>query len=252
MSFFALSDLHIRGSDDPLYESLLKVIRDRARGGDTLVLAGDVFDFFVGDKLIFIAQYSRFFAELGAASQRGVKIHYIEGNHDFLLRRAFAGIPAIEVHSHHVTEELDGKRFYVAHGDTVDQTDYGYLALRMFLRSPIIRAFVKFFPGSLINWIGETGSRRSRQSQENSPKLAHQYPCDRFERIRKVFRSFAAERLTEGFDFVVLGHCHDLDEMRFQIGGRTGQYVNVGYPRVHGSFLSWERDDEYIRREALP
>jgi hypothetical protein len=72
------------------------------------------------------------------------------------------------------------------------------------------------------------------------------------ERLRKIYRSYAAERLAEGYDYVVMGHCHDLDEMSFQIGGRAGQYVNVGFPRVHGSYLSWSPGDEKIMRERMP
>jgi hypothetical protein len=49
-----------------------------------------------------------------------------------------------------------------------------------------------------------------------------------------------------------MGHCHDLDEKTFKIGSRIGQYVNVGYPRVHGSLLSWKEGEEKIGREKLP
>ena len=72
------------------------------------------------------------------------------------------------------------------------------------------------------------------------------------ERLRNLYRSYAAERIARGCDFVVMGHCHDLDEKSFVIDGRPGQYVNVGFPRAHGSFLSWSPGDERIQRERLP
>jgi hypothetical protein len=71
------------------------------------------------------------------------------------------------------------------------------------------------------------------------------------QRIRKVYRNYAAERLLQGYDFVVLGHCHDLDEMCFSIGDREGQYINVGYPRIHDTYLIWEPGEPKIRREPL-
>jgi hypothetical protein len=58
--------------------------------------------------------------------------------------------------------------------------------------------------------------------------------------------------VAEGYDYVVMGHCHDLDEMSFKVGERVGQYVNVGYPPVHGSYLSWSPGDEKIMRERMP
>lgn len=245
----AVSDLHVTGADDPIYRSLLSLIRDRAEAGDTLVLAGDLFDLFVGNKAIFVSRYSEFLRELAQAGRRGVRIHYIEGNHDFHVSRAFGGIPGLTVHAHDVAVEVGGKRFFFAHGDTVDPSDVRYRLLRGFFRSPLMRAFVVVAPGEWIDWIGQTSSRRSRASR---PDLPQELPLGSMERLRRLYRNYAAEQLSRGYDFVVMGHCHDLDEMSFNIGGRTGQYVNVGYPRVHGSFLSWAPGEERIQREKLP
>ncbi len=249
MSVYIVSDLHIWGPDDPLYSVLLALIGNQAKVDDVLVLAGDVFDLFVGSKAIFKKRYSEFFSALNRAGQRGVKIHYIEGNHDFLLGRAFARVQGLELHSESVSLEVQGKRFFVTHGDQADRRDFGYLILRAFFRSVPIRCLIWLVPGSWLDRLGRWSSRRSRNK---NPLLVSQLPLERREVLRKVYRSFAAERLAQGYDFVVMGHCHDLDEMFFQIGGRPGQYVNVGFPRVHGSFLSWVPGEDKIHRERLP
>lgn len=249
MSLFVVSDLHIRGSEDPVYLSLLSLLRDRARAGDTFVLAGDVFDLFIGAKAVYIERYHAFFDELRKAGERGVDLHYIEGNHDFLLRKAFEGIPRLKLYTHDFSVEMSGKRFFFAHGDTVNRSDYTYRGLRAFFRSPFIRFIVWAFPG---RWVDAIGGWSSKTSRSAKPELPRALPPQKMESLRKIYRSFAAERLAEGFDFVVMGHCHDLDEMSFQIGGRSGQYVNVGYPRVHGSYLSWSPGDEKIQRERMP
>lgn len=244
-----VSDLHIWGPEDPLYRSLLSLLKEKAQPGDTVVLAGDVFDLFVGNKKLFLERFSEFFSALRACGERGVRLHYIEGNHDFHLRGAFAGIPGFQVHSHHVALELGEKRFFVAHGDTVDRSDYGYRALRVFFRSPVMKALVYALPGSWLDKIGKESSRKSRGAK---PLLPVELPIDRIERLRRIYRNFAVERMSEGYDFVVLGHCHDLDQASFKIGARSGQYVNVGYPRVHGSFLSWGPNEAEINREPMP
>lgn len=249
MNLFILSDLHIWGREDPLYSSLLALLRARAQSGDTVVMAGDLFDLFVGNKPIFLERYSEFFTEIRAAGDRGVRLYYIEGNHDFLIRKAFEGVKGITIHSRDVSVEIGGKKFFFAHGDLVDRKDYGYLAWRAFFRSPVMKTVVTLLPGSAVDWIGNTLSKRSRGKK---PVLPSGLPADRVESLRKAYRSYAAECLSRGYDFVVMGHCHDLDEMSFSIGGRTGQYVNVGYPRIHGSFLSWSPGEDKIRRERLP
>ena len=161
----------------------------------------------------------------------------------------FGKIPGLVVHRREFELELAGRRFFFAHGDLVDRKDYGYLALRAFFRSPLMRAFVAVMPGGVIDWIGHSSSRASSGAK---PRLPAQLPQGRLEYLRNIYRSYAAERLAHGCDYVVMGHCHDLDEKSFVIGGRSGQYVNVGYPRAHGSFLSWAPGDENIQREKLP
>ena len=58
--------------------------------------------------------------------------------------------------------------------------------------------------------------------------------------------------MKSGFDFVVMGHCHDRDEMTFRLGARSGHYMNIGYPRVHGCYVEWRPGDEQLRRVAMP
>jgi UDP-2,3-diacylglucosamine hydrolase len=249
MALFVVSDLHIWGSEDPLYGSLVKLARDRVSSNDVLVLAGDIFDVFVGNKKVFVQEYEDFISALKQASSKGVRVHYIEGNHDFLLKSVFAGCTGIQVHSEAVEIELENKKFFLAHGDLANSKDYGYRVLRAFLRSLFLRTVVAVVPGWFVRAVGE---RSSKYSRVLTPRNPIELPIEKRERLRKVYRSFAAEKLAEGFDFIVMGHCHDLDEKTFIIGSRIGQYVNVGYPRIHGSLLSWHAGEDKITREKLP
>lgn len=248
MNLFILSDLHILDANDPIYFSLLSLLRQRVSPGDTVVFAGDIFDLFVGNKSIFLKKYNEFFNVLSEVVHRGVRIFYIEGNHDFLIQGAFRKVPGISIHHREVSLEIGGKRFFIIHGDTVDRSDYGYRMIRAFFRSPLMRALVWICPGQ---WLDRIGQASSRYSRDHKPRLFSEIPIERRERLRCIYRSFAAEKISEDFDFVAMGHCHDLDEMSFNIGGRTGQYINVGFPRVHGSILRWSPGELTILREPL-
>jgi UDP-2,3-diacylglucosamine hydrolase len=249
MALVVISDLHIWGREDPLYHSLVSLVQERVHSGDTLVLAGDIFDVFVGNKKVFVQEYSRFIEALKAASDRNISIHYVEGNHDFLLKSVFSECKGVKVHAESVGLEIDQKKFFFAHGDLANPKDYGYRFLRAFLRSLFLRAVVVLVPGWFVKMVGE---RSSKYSRALAPRNPGELPIERRERLRDAYRSFAASKMTEGFDFIVMGHCHDLDEKMFKIGSRVGQYVNVGYPRVHGSLLSWQSGEEKISREKLP
>jgi UDP-2,3-diacylglucosamine hydrolase len=248
MTLHILSDLHIYGADDPLIEPLISVFSERAKPHDVIVLAGDIFDLFVGNKRTFTDRYQPLIQAMSKAAKNHVKFHYIEGNHDFLLKNVFLDVPNLELHSEEVVLEMNGKKFYIAHGDQVDQNDYGYRLLRGLLRSLPMRLLLSALPGTWIDAIGNSSSGASRRKR---PTLAAGLDTSKVEYLRKTYRSFAAEKLTEGYDFIVLGHCHDLDEKSFRIGERFGQYINVGYPRSHHSYLTWSAGESKIQRERF-
>lgn len=250
MRLLAISDLHISDTDDPLYGSMLRLIRDELKAGDCLVLAGDVFDLFVGGKSVFIERYGAVLHELREASTRDVRIEYIEGNHDFHLERALRSIPSLKLHAHSARVEMGGKRFYLEHGDTIDRQDYGYRVLRGFFRSPLMKSLIAIMPGA---WLDSIGQKSSDASRSHRPRLPQNLSADRLARLRTVFREHALKQLKAGNDFVILGHCHDLDEVRYNLSGRLAQYANVGYPRVHGVYLCFdsERPEEGLVRLPL-
>lgn len=247
MRLLAISDIHIKDERDPLYASTIRLIESTQKG-DVLVLGGDIFELFVGKKQVFLERFSKFLAAVRAACHRAVEVHYIEGNHDFQLKEVYGDIPGVQLHELEFSKEINGKRFYFAHGDLADRRDYGYRFLRGFFRSLPFRAFVKVAPD---RWIEAIGAGLGDQSRMGRPKSVMDYPGEKLEKLRTTYRNFAAEKVRQGFDFVVLGHCHDLDQKVFQIDGRKCQYINIGFPRIHGSFISWSPGADWIEREAL-
>jgi UDP-2,3-diacylglucosamine hydrolase len=246
MRLFAVSDLHIEGPDDPLYRNLLKWIHDHPRNGDTLVFVGDLFDLFIGTTKLFSERYHAFIDELKAASNRGVQIHYLEGNHDFLLNKIFETVSNVRIYTGDFDCSLGGKRFLFSHGDLANPKDFSYRILKKFYRSPLMRAFYKWAPGRFVDEFGKSNSKISRARK---PLLPQDLPAPKLEVLRTTYRNFAVEQIEAGYDFVIMGHCHDLDEMSFKLGDRVGQYINVGYPRVHGTFLYWEPELNQIERK---
>ena len=232
MKLFVLSDLHLTGPEDPFYSKTLGWIQTYVKSADILVLAGDIFDLYVGKKAYFRKRFHEFHQLMEQLLERGVKIHYIEGNHDFRLRGVFPR--SVEIHEAEVTVSFERYSAFIAHGDLVDPSDHGYRALRAFFRSPPFSLFIDRAPDGWIKKIGETLSHKS-QLQQGRRRSNSEDEAARQERTRKIYRSYAAERIATGAQFVVLGHCHLLDEFKFQVEGRAGHYMNMGYPKTHES-----------------
>ncbi len=232
MKIVIISDIHITGSSDPFYKKLLTLIEREIKGGDTLVLAGDIFDFLVGEQPKMNQQYSEFFDLLRKKGSEGAKIEFIEGNHDFHLESTLTKIQNCRLSPSEVIVETGKNRVYIAHGDLVDKADYGYRLLRSVFRSPFIRFAAYALPEAVVSWIGEASSKTSRALRGK----------ERIEYIRKIFKAFSERKLQEGFNAVVLGHCHDLHEF--------GNYMNVGHPKTHGTFVVYT-DEAGLQRKPL-
>ncbi len=250
MKLWSISDLHIQDENDPLYEELLNLIDQQVGSSDVLVLAGDIFELFVGAPRFFKKKYTRFLELLQKKGSAGARIVFIEGNHDFHLKQALSDIKNLEVYPDEVALTFAHKKFYVAHGDLVDAKDHGYRALRRIFRSPIIKGVALALPGGAVDQIGQKASLLSQKSRSLFKKgqSTRTLSTERLPRIRNIFRSFAAEKIKEGFDFVLLGHCHDLDEMSFKVSDREGHYMNMGYPRVHRSCVVWTLGEPKLSR----
>jgi UDP-2,3-diacylglucosamine hydrolase len=248
VKLISISDIHILSEEDPYYAILLDLISKQIQAGDYLILAGDIFDFLLGRSGDIRRRYKKFFDHLESIGNLGAQIHYIEGNHDFHLKQIFAGLPNCHVHESEVTLTLAGKNFYIAHGDLIDKNDVGYLRLRKVLRSSLTGAIANFLPEMVLQTIGAKSSSLSQLSRKNrsvdSRKSSMEY-------MRKIFRQFVKDKITSGYDFVILGHCHDADELSFQVGDRTGHYMNVGYPKEHRNYIRWEDGQSKFSRVTL-
>ncbi len=248
MNLFVISDLHISNDHDPNYFALLSLMKNRINKEDIFVLAGDIFDLLIGNKSLFTQRYSRFIQLIQEMTLKGIEIHYIEGNHDFYLKQLFRNVNGITIHPHHVTLKLGDLQFYIAHGDTVDRSNVPYLILRVILRNMLVKHFIHWIPNQWIDQIGKWSSQASRSRRLK--KSAHSSVV-KLEWTRKVYRKFALEKFKKGYDFVILGHSHDLDEMPVLIHHRSCHYLNMGYPKIQKTLIRWSSSQKKISREDL-
>ncbi|MBS1959791.1 MAG: UDP-2,3-diacylglucosamine diphosphatase [Bdellovibrionales bacterium] len=243
MKLWVFSDLHLEEST--LYHEFLSLLEVGVARGDQVVFAGDIFDLFVGNSTYFKLKFKSFFDILKVLNSRGVVPHYIFGNHDFNLDHAFEGLQ-IGLHDERVTIEVpapDGrKKIYVAHGDLIDPSDVNYIRMRKLFRSAPARILSSSLPGT---WIEKFGRMISRKSDQKMADLPESWSAERRDHLRRLFREFAYVKNRQGFDYVILGHCHDLDE-------QEPFYFNMGYPPVHRQFLLYDSEIGRVQRHKFP
>lgn len=244
-----LSDTHLRQDTAENYRFLLKLCQDllkeiherdqektkissaaaaSQRPVDALYLMGDFFDFWFckGDR--YYPGFGRIIQCLKQIKDLGVQIHLFEGNHDFFLEDYFADRLGFAVYRDDASIDLDGRRFYVAHGDLVDQSNRRYLLLRKFLRSRFIYALQKILPSRLLWWIALISSDTSKAMWAQTGKRLNDKMC-----------RFALDICAKGYDGVILGHSHQPMLWEFAVSGDQKVLVTLGDWLNYRSFLDY-------------
>jgi UDP-2,3-diacylglucosamine hydrolase len=144
-----------------------------------------------------------------------VPVEYLIGNHDFGHRDYFETELNIPVHHSDIERELNGKKFYIAHGDGKALNDTGYLMLRKILRNRLNLWLYSWIHPDIGIWLAEKVSGGSRAYTDQRDALQKQ----------DGLRLFAEKKIAAGIDYVVMGHRHKPEMI--DIDGK-GTYINLG------------------------
>ncbi len=234
-----LSDLHLWGPEDPLYRALLNFIDDKLRPDDKFFLVGDVFDLFIGNKSVFRERYYELISRIRGLGSRGVEVYYIEGNHDFQIESVFDDCPHVHLYADTIHYEFDGRKILFCHGDRINWKDWSYQIFRAFTRNLFTQCVIEAVPGPFIDKIGSTMSKASRGSHYEAS-----------EQVVTMFRNYACDKISKGYDFVIMGHSHHMDDMRFRVAGHEGQYLNCGYPRKDRRYLELNQGQDFFELKS--
>ena len=205
-----IADAHLRSPDDRNYRLLLRFLKELPGKADMLVIAGDFFEFWLGDSPDAFPHYKPVLEALETVTEKGVKLIFFEGNHDFHLGSYFKRAFNAEVFPDKADITIDGKRLYICHGDLINRADYSYLALRFIFRNPLTCLLAKILPSSVPTFIAERLGKRSKGN--------HKAAATRWD-YKQLVREFAAARFEDGFDTVVTAHYHR--PLYEQTGGKT-------------------------------
>ncbi len=229
MAHYFFSDVHLgygdAATDRAREDRLLRFLRTIAPSADTLVIVGDLFDFWFDYRTVIPRGHVRTIAALAGFVERNCPVYYLLGNHDFGHRDFFAKELGVHVAADDLPLELDGKRIYVSHGDGKAHRDTGYRILKRILRNRVNQTFYRMLHPDIGIGLASWSSRNSRAYTDKKDYG----PVDGLE-------EFARAKLREGFDYVVMGHRHSPQV----VGEGRGMYVNLGDWLFHNSYAVLE------------
>lgn len=224
-----IADAHLREWDFEQQTRIIRFLEREKRNLETLVILGDLFEFWFGFEPFAFEGYKPVLDKLEELVKGGVHIRYTEGNHDFGLGTYFEDTLGAQIDVNDAVIDLDGKRIYMAHGDLVNRKDRFYRIFRRVLKNPFTYWIMRRAgPRASKKVAAFLSSISTGRREEESP-----------EKSERTFQHFAMKKVGEGFDVVILAHNHLPQSCSFEIDGKQTHYFNVGDWLDHFSFLRY-------------
>lgn len=233
---YFLSDLHLGAryfADPREHERMvcrwLREIGPRAR---RIYLLGDVLDYWFEYRHVVPRGFTRFFGTLADLADSGVEITWLTGNHDIWIFDYLPREIGFRLVDGPLEETIDGRRFYMAHGDGLGPVPPGERLMRAVFRSrPLQRLFAAVHPrwtvGLAYGWSASNRTRRKVEAPSPEPLL------------KWVCRNKRPE-----VDYYLFGHYHLMFD-REVCGSRVmilGDWIsNMSYAVFDGKELRLEK-----------
>lgn len=196
-------DAHVRARTVEV-ERLSDFLWGVCRQYNMAFLMGDIFEFFYGGVTDRHPLLMPLMERMKALVSEGIKIFFLEGNHEFRLSGEKDGV----VFARQLEVELDGMKVFLSHGDGVDN-------------SPLKRILSSYPFARLAYLLGPTLSFRIAMAARLFLSRRRRISD---ERISSRLREYAIG-LSSGYDVVILAHSHKKERCELK-DGRL--YLNTG------------------------
>jgi UDP-2,3-diacylglucosamine hydrolase len=220
---FVLSDVHLGPAPAEAERTLLALLERARTEARSVVLNGDVFDFWFEWRHVMPRAGFRVLAAIAALREAGVEVLWIAGNHDCWGGEILTHDVGVTYHTGPWRGALGGWSALVEHGDGLrDREDAPYRRLRTVLRNPLAIRLFRWLHPDLATRIALRSSHTSRNMR----------PRDGGEGLKRV----AIERLAAdpSLQLYVYGHTH-APMLGTAEGG--GAYANPGAWMDEPTFL---------------
>jgi len=223
-----ISDLHLCPTRPRITELFERFLRETAADAEALYILGDLFEYWAGDDDLGDPFNAHIAGILNETAKRGVRVHVMHGNRDFLLGDLFMAQAGASFLPDPLQMELYGHSTLLLHGDTLCTDDQDYLAFRAMVREPHWQA--NFLAKPLAARKAQIEELRRRSETEKSMKAADIMDANP-QAITHLLREHRYPRLIHGHTHRPARHEHRLDGMLCERWVLPDWYETGGYLR---------------------
>ena len=154
--------------------------------------------------------YTRFLGKLSELTDLGVEVHFFIGNHDIWCKRYLTEECGVIMHYEPVTVDIDGKLFYLAHGDGLGDPDRKFRLLRGMFHNPVLQWLFAGIPSRWGLTFGLEWAKHSRLKHEREG--APRYMGEQNEPLIRYSKEYLQHH--PDINYFIYGHRHiELDLM---------------------------------------
>lgn len=242
------SDIHLGPEAPATAAAFFRFLEQAAAEADALILAGDIFDAWIGDDAALHDPEPWLEASVVALRHTAAHIPLWlgRGNRDFLLGETFARHARARLLPEPVLLQTDAGPVLLAHGDEFCTADHGYQRFRRFVRRPNVQRAYLALPLGVRRQIAAWARGRSMQANRYKPADIMDVETSAVE---------AALRAS-GAGTLIHGHTHRPARHALTVDGRTCErlvlpdwdFDHVETPR--GGWIAIDRDGVHLREIA--
>ena len=208
---YIISDTHLGVAPREIERDLLRFLKSLPGKAQSLIINGDLFDFWFEWKSVIPRTGFRTIAALADLRDSGVEIIWVAGNHDCWGGEILREDVGVEYHVEAWNGKIGSWNVRVEHGDGLrDQEDKGYRMIRPVMRNKLaIKALRALHPDTATRIaMGSSGASRNYRARDGGEGL----------------RQIALKKLENdpAIDLLVFGHSHVAALERSPSGGIFG------------------------------
>lgn len=241
---YFLSDVHLGScafdNDREREQKLVRWLTSIQDNASDIYLLGDIFDFWYEYKYVIPKGFVRLLGKLAELSDKGVKLHFFIGNHDIWVRDYFEKELGMNVYLYDTVQEINGKRFYLAHGHRTGYRPWIVKLMHYVFHAGWVRRLYNCIHPTINYWFGLKWSKNNRlykHKQEEAEYLGED---------KEFLVQFAKEysKTHPEIDYFVFGHRHVMLDLMLS---KTARVVYLGDWISHFSYAVL--DNEGLRLE---
>jgi len=219
--------------------NLVKWLDEIQRDASEIYLLGDMLDYWFEYRKVVPRGFTRFLGKIAEITDKGIPVHYFTGNHDVWVFDYLPKEIGVQVHREPVVKNINGRKFYLAHGDGLGQTEKGYAFLKKIFTSKILQwLYARIHPNCATSF-AHTWSKNSRYAKG----ISVEFKGDDKEELLIFARDLLKK---EHFDFLIFGHRHI--PLEYSLDNGKSKLFLLGDWIVNNTYAVFDGENVYLKR----